>query len=149
MELGDPVRSVLDQKGWGAFSVTPDQTVLEAIEKMAKEGVGALVVVEGEALAGVFSERDYARKVILEGRSSRDALVRDIMTADVITVTPDETVDRCMHLMTEHRIRHLPVMVGTRVAAMISQGDLVKWIISRQSETIEQLQHYISGGYLR
>ncbi|MGD0577807.1 MAG: CBS domain-containing protein [Bryobacteraceae bacterium] len=140
---------MLDQKGWGALSVTPDQTVLEAIEKMAKEGVGALVVVVGEALAGVFSERDYARKVILEGRSSRDALVRDIMTADVITVTPDETVDQCMHLMTEHRIRHLPVMVGTRVAAMISQGDLVKWIISRQSETIAHLQHYISGGYLR
>jgi len=149
MELGEAVRSVLDHKGWGAKSVAPDQTVFEALQRMAEEGVGALVVVEGEALAGVFSERDYARKVILEGRSSRDALVRDIMTADVITVTPDETVDRCMHLMTEHRIRHLPVMVGERVAAMISQGDLVKWIISRQSETIEQLQHYISGGYLR
>ena len=149
MELGDPIRSVLDQKGWGAYSVEPGQTVLEAIEKMAQEGVGALVVVEDEMLVGMFSERDYARKVILEGRTSRDSLVRDIMTADVITVTPDESVDRCMHLMTEQHIRHLPVMVGTRVAAMISQGDLVKWIISRQSETIEQLQHYISGGYLR
>ncbi len=149
MELGDRIRSLLDQKGWGASSIAPDQTVFEALQKMAGEGVGALVVVEGESLAGMFSERDYARKVILEGRSSRDALVREIMTADVITVTPDETVDRCMHLMTEHRIRHLPVMVGERVAAMISQGDLVKWIISRQSETISQLQHYISGGYLR
>jgi len=149
VELGDPIRSVLDQKGWGAYSVEPGQTVLEAIEKMAQEGVGALVVVEDEMLVGMFSERDYARKVILEGRTSRDSLVRDIMTADVITVTPDESVDRCMHLMTEQHIRHLPVMVGTRVAAMISQGDLVKWIISRQSETIEQLQHYISGGYLR
>jgi len=149
MELGDPVRAVLDTKGWGVSSVAPDQTVLQALEKMAHEGVGALVVVTGERLAGMFSERDYARKVILEGRTSRDSLVRDIMTQDVITVTPDETVDRCMHLMTEHRIRHLPVMVGERVAAMISQGDLVKWIISRQSETIEQLQHYITGGYLR
>jgi CBS domain-containing protein len=149
MELGDRIRSVLDYKGWGASSIASDRTVLEALQKMAAEGVGALVVVDGEALAGMFSERDYARKVILEGRSSRDALVREIMTADVITVTPDETVDRCMHLMTEHRIRHLPVMVGARVAAMISQGDLVKWIISRQSETIAQLQHYISGGYLR
>ena len=149
MELGDPVRSLLDQKGWGALSVEPGQTVLEAIEKMAAEGVGALTVVENEKLVGMFSERDYARKVILEGRTSRDALVRDIMTSNVITVTPDEPVDRCMHLMTEHRVRHLPVMVGTRVAAMISQGDLVKWIISRQSETIEQLQHYITGGYLR
>ena len=149
MELGDPVRSLLDQKGWGALSVEPGQTVLEAIEKMAAEGVGALTVVENEKLVGMFSERDYARKVILEGRTSRDALVRDIMTSTVITVTPDESVDRCMHLMTEHRVRHLPVMVGTRVAAMISQGDLVKWIISRQSETIEQLQHYITGGYLR
>ena len=111
MELGDSVRCVLDQKGWGAFSVSPYQTVFEALEAMAKEGVGALVVVQGEVLAGVFSERDYARRVILEGRSSRDALVADIMTADVITVTPDVTVDRCMHLMTEHRIRHLPVMV--------------------------------------
>ena len=149
MELGDSVRCVLDQKGWGAFSVSPYQTVFEALEAMAKEGVGALVGVQGEVLAGVFSERDYARRVILEGRSSRDALVADIMTADVITVTPDVTVDRCMHLMTEHRIRHLPVMVGTRVAAMISQGDLVKWIISRQSETIAHLQNYISGSYPR
>ena len=149
MELGDAVRSVLDQKGWGAFSVSPYQTVFEALEAMAKEGVGALVVVQGEVLAGVFSERDYARRVVLEGRSSRDSLVAEIMTGDVITVTPDASVDRCMHLMTEHRIRHLPVMVGTRVAAMISQGDLVKWIISRQSETIAHLQNYISGSYPR
>ena len=147
MELGDPVRSMLDHKGWGALSISPDQTVYEAIQKMAEHGVGALVVVEGERLVGMFSERDYARRVILEGRTSRDTLVRKIMTEDVVTVEPDATVDSCMHLMTERRIRHLPVMTIGRVAAVISVGDLVKWIISRQSETIQHLQHYISGGY--
>jgi CBS domain-containing protein len=149
MELGDPVRSLLDQKGWGAVSIGPNQTVYEAIDEMAKHGVGALCVLDGETLIGIFSERDYARKVILEGRTSRDTKVREIMSTHVVTVTPDANVDQCMHVMTEHRIRHLPVMTGDRVAAVVSQGDLVKWIISRQSETIEHLQHYISGGYLR
>ena len=149
MELGDPVRALLDQKGWGALSIGPEQTVYEAIQKMAEHGLGALVVVDGEVLAGMFSERDYARKVMLEGRTSHHTLIRDIMTRVVITVEPDATVDYCMHLMTEHRIRHLPVMIGTRIAAIVSVGDLVKWIISRQSETIEHLQHYISGGYPR
>lgn len=149
MELGDQVRLLLDQKGWGALSIGPEKTVFDAIEKMATHAVGALVVVDGESLAGMFSERDYARKVMLEGRTSHDTLIRDIMSRDVITVEPDATVDHCMHLMTEHRIRHLPVMDGPRVAAVISQGDLVKWIISRQRETIEHLHHYISGEYPR
>ena len=149
MELGDPVRALLDQKGWGALTIGPEQPVYDAIQKMAEHGLGALVVVDGEALAGMFSERDYARKVMLEGRTSHDTLIRDIMSRNVITVDPDATVDHCMHLMTEHRIRHLPVMVGSRIAAVVSLGDLVKWIISRQSETIEHLQHYISGGYPR
>lgn len=149
MELGDPVRALLDHKGWGALSIGPEQTVYEAIQKMAEHGLGALVVVDGETLAGMFSERDYARKVMLEGRTSHHTLIRDIMTRNVITVEPDATVDHCMHLMTEHRIRHLPVMIGSRIAAIVSVGDLVKWIISRQSETIEHLQHYISGGYPR
>jgi CBS domain-containing protein len=149
MELGDAVRGVLDQKGWGALSIGPEQSVYEAIQLMAHHGVGALVVIDGEVLTGVFSERDYARKVILEGRNSRGTRVRDIMSSQVITVTPDATVDHCMHLMSEHRIRHLPVMTADRVAAVVSQGDLVQWIISRQSETIEHLTHYISGTYLR
>lgn len=149
MELGDPVRALLDHKGWGALSIGPHQTVYEAIEKMAKHGVGALVVVAGESLVGMFSERDYARKVMLEGRTSHHTLIRDIMSCHVITVEPDATVDHCMHLMTEHRIRHLPVMIGERIAAVLSVGDLVKWIISRQSETIEHLQQYISGEYPR
>lgn len=149
MELGDPVRALLDQKGWGALSIEPDRPVYDAIEKMAEHGVGALVIVDGETLAGMFSERDYARKVMLEGRTSHDTLIRDIMSRNVITVEPDATVDHCMHLMTEHHVRHLPVMIGQRVAAVVSLGDLVKWIISRQSDTIEHLQHYISGGYPR
>lgn len=149
MELGDPVRALLDEKGWGALTIGPDQPVYNAIQKMAELGVGALVVVDGEALVGVFSERDYARRVMLEGRTSRDTLIRDIMSRNVITVEPDATVDHCMHLMTEHRIRHLPVMIGTRLAAVVSVGDLVKWIISRQSDTIDHLHHYISGAYPR
>lgn len=149
MELGDPVRALLDHKGWGALSIGPDLTVFDAIEKMAAHSIGALVVVEAETLVGIFSERDYARKVMLEGRTSHHTSIRDIMSSHVITVEPDATVDHCMHLMTEHHIRHLPVMVATRVAAVVSVGDLVKWIISRQSETIEHLQHYISGGYPR
>jgi CBS domain-containing protein len=149
MELGDPVRALLDQKGWGALSIGPDQLVYDAIQKMAEHGVGALVVVEGETLVGMFSERDYARKVMLEGRTSHDTLIRDIMSRNVITVEPDANVDHCMHLMTEHRIRHLPVMIGTRIAAVVSVGDLVKWIISRQSDMIEHLHDYISGAYPR
>jgi CBS domain-containing protein len=149
MELGDPVRALLDQKGWGALSIGPEQTVFDAIEKMAEHGVGALVVTDGDALVGIFSERDYARKVMLEGRTSHATLIRDIMSRNVITVEPEATVDHCMHLMTEHHIRHLPVMMESRAAAVVSVGDLVKWIISRQSETIEHLQQYISGGYPR
>ncbi len=149
MELGDPVRAVLDHKGWGALSIGPEQTVYQAIEKMAAHGVGALVVADGDTLVGIFSERDYARKVMLEGRTSHHTLIRDIMSRNVITVEPEATVDYCMHVMTEHHIRHLPVISDSRIAAVVSVGDLVKWIISRQSETIEHLQHYISGGYPR
>jgi CBS domain-containing protein len=149
MQLGDPVRALLDQKGWGVLSIKPGQTVYDAIAAMAHHGVGALVVLDEERLTGVFSERDYARKVILEGRNSRSTRVCDIMSSEVITVTPETSVDHCLHLMSEHRIRHLPVMTGERVAALVSQGDLVKWIITRQSETIDHLQHYIAGGYLR
>ena len=149
MELGEPIRALLDQKGWGALSIDPDASVYAALERMAEHGVGALVVESGTALACIFSERDYARKVILAGRHSRDTKVREVMTGEVLTVEPDATVDYCMRVMSEHRIRHLPVMTGTRVAAVVSQGDLVQWIISRQSETIQHLQHYISGGYIR
>jgi CBS domain-containing protein len=114
---------------------------------MAEKDVGALVVIEGGKLAGMFSERDYARKVILHGKSSREVLVRDIMSSPVVTVPPEETVDECMRLMTHHRIRHLPVVEGGELAGVISIGDLVNWIIRTQAATIHQLSSYIAGKY--
>ena len=137
------VRQLLDRKGRAIFSVGPEVPVLEAIRQMAQHHVGALLVMKGETLAGIVSERDYARKVILLGRSSSDTPVRDIMTADVCTVSPDTSVQQCMELVTERRIRHLPVTEGGRVIGMVSIGDLVKSVIAEQRETIEQLEHYI------
>ena len=125
------------------FSVTPQAPVLEAIRAMAEHHVGALLVMQGESLAGIVSERDYARKVILMGRSSHDTPVRDIMTDTVLTVTPDTTVQQCMQLMTDKRVRHLPVMEGRRVIGMISIGDLVKAVIAEQQQQIAQLESYI------
>jgi len=139
------VRQLLDGKGRAIFSVAPDAPVLEAIRAMAAHHVGALLVMQGEALRGIVSERDYARKVILMGRSSSDTPVRDIMSAKVITVTPDTPIETCMQLMTENRIRHLPVVEGTRVAGMVSIGDLVKAVIAAQRREIEELEHYIRG----
>jgi CBS domain-containing protein len=137
------VRQLLDGKGRGIFAVPPDVPVLEAIRAMAQHHVGALLVMKGETLEGIVSERDYARKVILLGRSSSDTPVRDIMTTPVLTVTPDTTVEKCMQLMTERRVRHLPVTEGRRVIGMVSIGDLVKSVIAEQRQTIEQLEQYI------
>ena len=139
------VRQLLDRKGRAIFSVAPGAAVLEAIRAMAEHQVGALLVMEDETLAGIVSERDYARKVILLGRSSADTPVRDIMTSAVITVQPDTTVDKCMQLMTDRHVRHLPVVDGGRVVGMVSIGDLVKAVIQEQSEHIEQLERYIAG----
>ncbi|MGH7002245.1 MAG: CBS domain-containing protein, partial [Stellaceae bacterium] len=119
--------------------------VFEAVTTMAARNVGALVVLEGEKIVGVISERDYARKVALMARSSRDTPVRDIMTAPVMTVRPDQTNEECMALMTEHRLRHLSVLDGGRMIGVVSIGDLVKDIISEQKEIIQQLEHYIAG----
>jgi CBS domain-containing protein len=137
------VRQLIDRKSRALYSVEPEDPVLEAIRQMAEAHVGALLVMKGVELQGIISERDYARKVILHGRSSAETPVWQIMSSPVITVTPEQTVQDCMHLMTERRVRHLPVVEGGRVVGMISIGDLVKAVIEDQQQTIEQLESYI------
>jgi len=137
------VRQLLERKAGGIFSIEPAAPVLEAIRAMAAHHVGALLVMQGAALAGIISERDYARKVILMGRSSADTPVRDIMSSPVITVAPEDTVQKCMQLVTERRVRHLPVLDAGRVIGVVSIGDLVKAVIAEQQQQIEQLEHYI------
>lgn len=137
------VRTLLEGKGRAIYSVEPQAAVLDAIRLMAEHHVGALAVMRGAALEGIVSERDYARKVILRGRSSADTPVRDIMSAPVLTVALDTTVQACMQLMTERHVRHLPVVDGARVIGMISIGDLVKAVIAEQQAHIEQLESYI------
>ena len=137
------VRQLLDRKDRAVFSVGPEAPVLEAIRAMAEHHVGALLVMTGEVLAGIVSERDYARKVILRGRSSSDTPVRDIMTSPVFTVSPDTSVEQCMQLVTDKRVRHLPVVDAGRVIGMVSIGDLVKAVIAEQQQQIQQLESYI------
>jgi CBS domain-containing protein len=137
------VRQLLDRKDRAVFSVGPETPVLEAIRAMAEHHVGALLVMKGEVLAGIVSERDYARKVILLGRSSSDTPVRDIMTTPVLTVSPETSVEQCMQLVTDKRVRHLPVVEAGRVVGMVSIGDLVKAVIAAQQQQIEQLESYI------
>jgi len=139
------IRHLLERKGRHIISVRPDASVLDAIRLMAEKNIGAVLVMDGDDLRGIMSERDYARKVIVKGRSSSSTLVADIMTADVLTTSSGETVNNCMELMTEMRIRHLPVVEDNVVIGVISIGDLVQAIISDQQEEIEQLEHYISG----
>jgi CBS domain-containing protein len=139
------VSQLLKGKGSEVFSVTPEDSVLHAIEVMATRHVGALLVMQQGSLLGIISERDYARKVILKNRSSHDTPVSDIMTAPVVSVAPEETVHHCMELMTNGRFRHLPVVKSGRVVGMLSIGDLVKDVIQEQTEHIEQLERYIAG----
>jgi CBS domain-containing protein len=136
-------RHLLDHKGRAIFSIGPDEPVLDAIRLMAEHHVGALVVMKGEQLVGIVSERDYARKVILKGRSSADTPVAQIMSSPVITVTLNSSVQDCMQLMTTRHLRHLPVMEGGKVVGMVSIGDLVKAVMEEQKQTIEQLESYI------
>ena len=147
MKLLDSVESILKYKGSQVCSITPEATVYEALEQMADKDIGALVVMDGSDLVGLVSERDYARKVLLHGRSSREMKVHEIMSRPAVTVNPMTTVDQCMRRMTDERCRHLAVVQGERVVGVVSIGDLVNWIIRAQDFTINQLQDYICGKY--
>jgi len=139
------VKDILDTKGHDVWSVRPDDTVYNAVKLMAEKGIGCLLALDDEKLVGVVTERDYARKVVLEGQSSRDLHVSDVMTRKVLCVSPERSTDECMALMTEKRVRHLPVVDHKQVVGIISIGDLVKAVISEQRILINQLQHYITG----
>ena len=147
MDVSGNIGAILGQKRSEIFSVSPDQTVFEAIELLEQKNVGALLVMQGGKLVGMVSERDYTRKVVLKGKRSREAKVSEIMSTDLKLVNPQEGVEACLRLMTDKRIRHLPVMEGERVIGIISIGDLVKWVIASQSAAIAHLENYISGGY--
>lgn len=139
------ISQILEEKGREVLSIHPGASVYNAIEVMAENGIGALMVMEGTRPVGLFSERDYARNVTLKGLSSRETEVREVMTAHVYCVRPEQTLEECMALMTEKRVRHLPVTEGDRLVGIISIGDLVKSIIAEQQFIIEQLEHYICG----
>ncbi len=145
MNPNGTIREILGHKGRQAWSISPDAMVFDAIQLMAEKNVGALLVTEGGNLVGIISERDYTRKVALKGKSSKETAVREILSGQVIHVGPEHTIEECMRLMTDHRIRHLPVLENGKIAGVVSIGDLVNWIISAQSSTIHQLQTYISG----
>ncbi len=143
----ETVRSILSYKGSQVWSLEPDATVYDAIVLMAEKGIGAVLVCRESRPVGMVSERDYARKVLLQGKSSRGTPIREIMSSPVVTVTPDHTVEQCMRIITEHRIRHLPVIEGGVLVGVVSIGDLVNAIISTQQATIHQLSNYIAGKY--
>lgn len=145
MEIAGTVSCLLSDKNPEIWSIKPDATVYEAIELMADKNIGAVPVVERGKLLGIMSERDYARKVILEGKSSKDTSVHEIMSSKLVTITPSETVGECMRLMTEKRVRHLPVMERGNFVGILSIGDVVRWMISAQTATIDQLTKYIYG----
>ena len=147
MDVSGHIGAILSQKAGEIFSVSPDATVYDAIEMMDNRNVGALLVMEGKKLVGMISERDYTRKVVLRGKRSRETTVAEIMSTNLTVTHPTDGVEECLRLMTEKRIRHLPVLDGDNVTGVISIGDLVKWVISCQSATIAHLENYISGGY--
>jgi CBS domain-containing protein len=145
MNANSTINEILSLKGSSVWSVSPDTMVYEAVQMMAEKNVGALLVIENDRLVGIISERDYTRKVVLKGKSSKQTPVREILSGQVIHVTPGHSVEDCLRLMTDHRIRHLPVLDEGRILGVVSIGDLVNWIISAQTTTIDQLKTYISG----
>ena len=145
MKTTHPIRSMLFSKTPALFTIAPEATVFEAIKLMAEKNIGALLVMSGGKLAGVVTERDYTRKVALQGKTSRETRVWEIIPKEIITVMPDDSVEDCMKLMTEQRVRHLPVVEGTNVIGIISIGDLVNWIISTQNAQLEQMEQYLAG----
>ena len=145
MSHSGQIRDILGHKGGTVWSVSPEETVFKAIQLMAEKNIGALLVIKDDKLVGIISERDYTRKVALMGRSSKDTAVKDVLSGNVVQVTPDHTVEDCMRLMTEHRVRHLPVLEEEEILGVISIGDLVNSIISAQHSTIHQLETYITG----
>ncbi|MGB0065634.1 MAG: CBS domain-containing protein [Terracidiphilus sp.] len=148
MKITDTVQQVLKHKAFNkVLPIAPEQTVHEALSMMAEYDVGSLMVMSGQKLVGIVSERDYARKGILKGHQSKDTAVAEIMTSPVVSVTLRDTVDHCMNLMTEHHFRHLPVLDGERVVGLVSIGDMVKWVISGQEHAIQALEGYITGVY--
>jgi CBS domain-containing protein len=137
---------LLHHKPAALWSIEPEATVFEAIKLMAEKNIGSLLVMSGGRLAGVFTERDYSRKIALQGKSSKDTRLRQIISSQIVSVTPQHSIEDCMKLMTENRVRHLPVMEGEKVVGLVSIGDLVNWIISAQNATIAQMEQYIAGG---
>jgi CBS domain-containing protein len=140
------VRQLLEGKSRDLWTISPDASVFEALEQLAEKDIGALLVTEGEKLVGIFSERDYARKVALKGRTSKETTIGELMTRDVRYVQPEHTVEQCMVLMTDKRIRHLPVLQDRKLVGIVSIGDVVKAVISDQADTIQFLQQYLTGG---
>jgi CBS domain-containing protein len=147
MDVSGHIGAILNQKDGNVFSIAPDAMVFEAITLMAEKNIGALLVLKGKKLVGIFSERDYTRKVFVRGKSSKETRVEEIMSSDVRVTHPNESVDDCLRIMTDKHIRHLPVLDGDKIVGIISIGDLVKHVISCQSAAIAHLENYISGGY--
>ena len=147
MKTTYPISSILHHKKPALWSIAPEATVFEAIKLMAEKNIGSLLVMSGGKLAGIFTERDYTRKVALHGKTSKETRVWEIMPKELTTVIPNDSVEECMRLMTEHRIRHLPVLDEGKVVGIVSIGDLVNWIISAQNMALSQMEDYISGRY--
>ena len=147
MNPNDTIGEILGHKGSQVWSISPNATVFDAIQMMSDKNIGALLVIEGDRLVGIITERDYTRKVALKGKVSKQTAVNEILTGVVVKVTPESTVEECMRLMTDNRVRHLPVVEGEKILGVVSIGDLVNWTIERKEEEIQHLQHFIAGGY--